>query len=126
MYFTLRHTFIRVTLCANDLNKKKRQIRIKIARSGHRSMSRLGHIARSGYSPIGFGPDLIIIMIQVMMTMTHLSGTPHLKILDGLTRTPSIAGNHSLNDQALFVCSTHQLVCSISFKYFILMKFLLI
>ena len=22
-------------------------------------MSRLGHIARSGYSPIGFGPDLL-------------------------------------------------------------------
>ena len=38
-------------------------ISMKIARSGHKSiLSRLGHIARSGYSPIGFGPDLLIIV----------------------------------------------------------------
>ena len=29
-----------------------------------------------------------------MMTMKHLSGTPHLRILNGLIRTPSFVGNH--------------------------------
>ena len=35
-------------------------------------MSRFGHIARSGYSPIGFGPDLILIVEKVFLVNTDV------------------------------------------------------